>query len=165
MSRKIYNSTNEYTTKVESTQVGAAGPRRLRPNELIVQSLINLRDEFWEDRNNQEAFLKINSCLFAKYPTRALEVVEDEDPIKWLHFNDVPMNRVNGKVRHTEPWISCDEVKRDSGYRKGIEMMNMDISIVAGIPCCQADELVYLHFKGQNPEHGIRIGHILNNEN
>lgn len=43
--------------------------KTLLPPEVIVQSLINLRDELWERKNPSldEAFWKINSCLYRGY--------------------------------------------------------------------------------------------------
>ena len=85
--------------------------------------------------------------------------------MKWLHFMNVPMYiNKDGKVRQSEPWIDCEEMIADSGKRKGIRMMGMTISIVEGV-FIQPDEMLYLHFKGQDPIDGIRIGYISTNEN
>ena len=78
--------------------------------------------------------------------------------MKWLHFTNVPMNYVNGKLRGSEPWIDCEEMIADSGKRKGIKMMDMTISYV------EEDDMVFLHFIGQKPTHGIRVGYVSDNE-
>ena len=84
--------------------------------------------------------------------------------MKWLHFAGVPMYRnKNGEVRDSEPWISCEEMIADSGKRKGINMMGMTISIVEG-GFIQPDEMLYLHFVGQDPLYGIRIGYLSNDK-
>ena len=67
-------------------------------------------------------------------------------------------------VRQSEPWIDCEEMIADSGKRKGIRMMGMTISIVEG-GFIQPDEMLYLHFEGQDPVNGIRIGYISEHEN
>jgi hypothetical protein len=44
--------------------------KELQPNEQIVRSLINLRDELFDRKDSAlaEAFFKINSCLYREYP-------------------------------------------------------------------------------------------------
>lgn len=41
-----------------------------QPDDVVVQSLINLRDELWarQDPQLSEVFFKINSCLYRTYP-------------------------------------------------------------------------------------------------
>ena len=85
--------------------------------------------------------------------------------MKWLHFMGVPMYiNKDDTVRQSEPWIDCEEMIADSGKRKGIKMMGMTISIVEG-GFIQPDEMLYLHFVGQDPLYGIRIGYISEHEN
>ena len=81
--------------------------------------------------------------------------------MKWLHFLRVPMYiNKDGKTRDSEV---CEEMIADSGKRKGIQLMGMTISIVPGI-FVQPDELLYLHFKGQEPTDGIQVGYITETE-
>ena len=42
--------------------------KRQLPDEEIVKSLINLRDELFDRRIETEIFYKINSCLYRGYP-------------------------------------------------------------------------------------------------
>lgn len=44
--------------------------KNLQPADVIAQSLINLRDEMWanKDRYPVELFFKVNSCLYRGYP-------------------------------------------------------------------------------------------------
>jgi hypothetical protein len=50
--------------------------KQLIPNEDIVQSLINLRDELWSNQDLAliEAFWKINSCLYRGYKLETKEI-------------------------------------------------------------------------------------------
>jgi len=81
--------------------------------------------------------------------------------MKWLHFIDVPFNytKKGGVLREPDVWVDCDEMMRDSGRSKGMTLMGMKISIVNGI-FISPDEMLYLHFIGQKPEEGIRVGWI-----
>lgn len=89
--------------------------------------------------------------------------------MKWVHFARVPMYiNKNGKTRESEAWVSTEEMIADSGRRKGIRMMDMTISTVPGmfVPGLinEPDELLYLHFKGQEPNEGILIAYISESE-
>jgi len=80
--------------------------------------------------------------------------------MKWLYFTDVPFNYTKkGARREPDVWIDCDEMMRDSGRSKGMKLMGMKISIVNGF-FIQPDEMLYLHFIGQEPADGIRVGWI-----
>ncbi len=80
--------------------------------------------------------------------------------MKWLYFTDVPFNYTKkGNLREPDVWCDCEEMIRDSGRSKGMRLMGMTISVVNGI-FIQPDEMLYLHFKGQKPEDGIRVGWI-----
>lgn len=55
----------EYKSKFPADEA-----KPLQKEEVIVQSLINLRDELFmrNDSRLMEAFWKINSCLYSGYP-------------------------------------------------------------------------------------------------
>ena len=80
--------------------------------------------------------------------------------MKWLYFTDVPFNYTKkGDKREPDVWCGVEEMMRDSGRSKGMKLMGMEISIVKGF-FIQPDEMLYLHFKGQDPKDGIRVGSI-----
>jgi len=79
--------------------------------------------------------------------------------MRWLHYLTPMYHNKNGEMRKSDVWISVEDMILDSGKRKGMKMMGMTISIVEGC-FIQPDEMLYLHFKDQKPEDGIRIGYI-----
>ena len=42
--------------------------KQIQDLELVVESLLNLRDELFENQSSSELFYKINSCLYKQYP-------------------------------------------------------------------------------------------------
>lgn len=78
--------------------------------------------------------------------------------MKFIKYSDAQINVANGKVRNDDVWIDVEEYIRDSGRRKGIKMMNMEVTLIK-------DKLLYLHFKGDIPTaQGIFLGAIYDDD-